>query len=80
MPKNRLSCDAQTVVEHQSEAIEELRRLQSHPTVMNNTVLRSGIQKAWKSLVEANAYACILYFRDDTHADVAEFVSPAGAA
>ena len=80
MPKTRLSCDAQTVVEHQSEAIHELRLLQSHPTVMNNQVLRLGIQKAWESLVEANAYACILYFNKDTHADVAEYVSPAGAA
>lgn len=78
--KSQTLCDAQAVVEQQAEAMEELRLLQVHPTVQMNPKLRAGVQKAWQCIAEANAYACLVWFRRDTHADVQEFLPPLDAA
>lgn len=80
MSKSLRACRAQSVVEEQSEAIHHLLLLRNHTTVRMNASLRELVDGAWKSLVTANAYACVLYFPRDTHQDVAEYLPPLDAA
>ena len=80
MRNYRREYDAQGVVEHQSQAIENLRQVRDHTTVRMNPRLRTLVNDAWQSLITANAFACVLYFSRDTHADVEEFLPPLDAA
>lgn len=63
---------AEKLIEHQIEVIELLDCLAQHGTVRCNKDLRTRVDQAQDHLRRANAAACVLYFKKDSHQDVAD--------